>query len=260
MRPVLLYTRPKQATSLVFDDIDVIDLPLLRLHCFGVDKLSCDDKDAMLAFMAGSFDVVVVVSTEAAYGAMRFLQTHNIHHASELGYRRAPIFIAVGQATKDALAQFGFCAITPDVMSNEGMLAMSEINGLNSQHRVLIWRGVGGRRVLHNALVERGTDVRAIAWYQRQIPDELPSQYQQLITTLPDGAPIFVLITSQLSLQAWTALPHRRPFVCLPLGNRLCRLTQAQCPNADIVQLNNLKAEHIHQAITAYQKSAVNDE
>lgn len=253
MRPILIHTRPKPPKSLVLDGVDVIDLPLLSLHPFTIDKLTNHDKQAMLDFMAGAFDVVVVVSAEAVYGAMRFLQTHNIKHANQLCYQHPPIFVAVGQATKDTLARFGFCAITPKLMSNEGMLAMPEIAKLSNEHRVLIWRGVDGRRLLHNTLVSRGVDVKAIAWYERQVSDDLLNQYQQIITPLAQTHPIFVLITSQLSLQAWTTLPHQHDFIYLPLGDRLYHLTQEQFPNAHITKLDTLEPEHIHQAITTYQ-------
>lgn len=245
--PVLINTRPQSAKPLAFDDIVVLDLPLLELHAFDDNELGKHEIQAMTEFIAGGFDMVLAVSKQAVQGATQYLSKHGISHASKL--KHLPTFVAVGDATKAALMQFGFSAITPDVMSNEGMLAMPQIQALSKHHRLLIWRGVGGRRLLHNTLNARGVEVCAIEWYQRQIISELSKQFAVLADKLP-STPVFVLISSQLSLQAWASLPHRHTYHYLALGERLYKLTQARYPNAAISQLDTLNADHIHQAIT----------
>lgn len=249
MTTVLINTRPSERTRFALKEIDVIDLPLIELDAFDNKTLSDDDKTAMTLFMQGKFRVVVVVSITAVHCAMRFLKSQGIHHASDLTLQNMPVFIAVGQATQNALAEFGFCALTPDTMNNEGMLAMPQICQLNPKDKVLIWRGVNGRRLLHNSLVARGITVTAIAWYDRRPIKNIAHTYQNIINTLQPNTPIFVLITSQLALETWATLLHHRPLVYLTLGERLWHFTKAQFASATVLPLDTLEPNHIRRVI-----------
>ncbi|MDO5651728.1 MAG: uroporphyrinogen-III synthase [Moraxella sp.] len=217
-------TRPSVRYDDSFDDVMVIDLPLLRLERFLA--INAIDKQAMMDFIKGEFAVIVVVSVPAAKAAIDYLCQQGIHHASDI-HTKLPVFVAVGNATKNVLMDFGFVVMTPAQMSNEGMLAMPVIADLQANDRVLIWRGVGGRRVLHDALVNKGVQVQAIEWYARKISDDLQAGFAQLAAACDNCQLFFVLISSELAWQAWQSLPVGRLAgrqVYLTLGERLTAL------------------------------------
>lgn len=251
MTIAFINTRPSEHTTLTLDGINVIDLPLLELSEFEHDKLTPSDHQAMQDFLDGAFKVVVVVSIKAAQCAIKFLQKNHIHYANQLS--TLPIFVAVGTATQNALAAFGFKALVPDIMNNEGMLAMPVMAALQAGDKVLIWRGVGGRRLLHNTLAARQVKVCAIEWYQRYANPQSLTMYRTIDTQ--DDTPTFVLISSQLSLQTWAKLPHHRPFIYMTLGDRLTQLTQKQYPNASVIKLDTLESQHIQQTILHHLES-----
>jgi len=92
--------------------------------------------------------------------------------------------IAVGQATATVLNQAkieptSYQVLQPEVANNEGMLAMPEIESLQSGDKLLIWRGLGGRRLLVDTLQARGVHIDSIEWYERTMPIDARAQYQQ---------------------------------------------------------------------------------
>ena len=56
---------------------------------------------------------------------------------------------------------------------------MPEIESLQSGDKLLIWRGLGGRRLLVDTLQARGVHIDSIEWYERTMPIDARTQYQQ---------------------------------------------------------------------------------
>lgn len=75
-------------------------------------------------------------------------------------------WFAVGAATARALTAHGVVVRAPADERSEGILAMPDFAALDGA-RVLIVGGVGGRRQLDSALVERGAHVRRLEVYRR---------------------------------------------------------------------------------------------
>lgn len=283
MTPLFINTRPKHKADMNLV-IHSVGLPLLAIRHF--DELEQSEMQDLVGFVHGKFDTLIVVSVEAVACAVRFLKEQGIDHACDLPHHDTLTVIAVGQPTADALAEFGFSVLTPfDAgcpMSNEGMLAMPVISELHTGDDVLIWRGVGGRRLLSDTLIKRGVNVRAIAFYERCVPSELASDFTRLLgdstDDSPDGtfnssqnhqhqigkhSPIFVLISSQMSLNAWQSVydqqihSHRththgllpQNVIYLTLGHRLTALTATHYPHSRVYPVVDLAESTLNQAI-----------
>lgn len=283
MTPLFINTRPKHKADINLA-IHSVSLPLFTIRHF--DELEKSEMQDLVDFVRGKFGMLIVVSVEAVACAVRFLKEQGIDHACDLPHYDTLTVIAVGQPTADALAEFGFSVLTPlDAgcpMSNEGMLAMPAIRELRTGNDVLIWRGVGGRRLLSDTLIERGVNVRAIAFYERCVPSELASDFARLLGNgtddSPDGtfnssqnhqhqigkhSPIFVLISSQMSLNAWQSvydyqnhshLTHTHGLlpqnvIYLTLGHRLTALAATHYPHSHIYPVADLAEPALNQAI-----------
>lgn len=247
MKPLFINTRPINH-PLSLQGIDSVHLPLLSLNRF--DVLHDDEHQAMAKFMAGMIDVVVAVSVEAVRCALDFLAKAGMTTSK---FCQKTIFVTVGKPTQLALHDVGITAITPAdfglTMNNEGMLALPAIKELTASSSVLIWRGVGGRQLLYDTLIARGMTVHTVAWYERTRPITLTRDFGQL--PLTDHSPIFVPITSQMSLDHWQSLPVPN-CIYLPLGERLAKLTKHAYPNATILPIADLTDATLYHTITDF--------
>lgn len=244
MNALFINTRPRHKAD--FDlPLPSVRLPLLDIRHF--ETLSDGENDDLATFIQGDIHTVVVVSVEAVGGALAFLRSHGICHAKDLPH--CPTMIAVGKPTADALADFGFDVITPAEqglpMNNEGMIQMNELACLSQGDTVMIWRGVGGRRLLHDTLVGRGVAVKAVAFYERCVPSTLGDDMNELFKRLTDTH-LYILITSQMSLDGWAKHdPKKGVYTFITLGERLAHLTKKLYPNCDVHQIDELNGERI---------------
>lgn len=257
-QPLFINTRPRHK-ALGNLPIATTDLPLLFIRHF--DKLTEAQQADMREFIAGGIGVLVVVSVEAVRCAIRFLKAHGIDHATALPHR--PCVVAVGKPTAIALRAFGFVVITPAEyglpMSNEGMIQLPIFEGMGQGDKVLIWRGVGGRRLLADELTKKGVSVRAVAFYERGTPPKLSANFHQLMSRHGTCSPMFVLITSEMSLDAWRGacdefiqsgggfLPQN--MIYLTLGERLSAKAQTHYPKSRVQCVANLDNDTLSQAI-----------
>lgn len=245
MNALFINTRPSHKAD--FDlPIPSTRLPLLNI-CH-IDKLSDHENVWLTEFIQGKIQTVVVVSTEAVKGALAHLKRHGIHHAQDLPH--CPTMIAVGKPTKNALAEFGFNIITPNEqalpMSNEGMIQMPKLGCLGDGDTVMIWRGVGGRRALHDDLVKRGVSIKAMVFYERYTPHNLADDMAQLFAKTPTNTQLFVLISSAMSLNGWVANdPRTHQMSFITLGDRLAKLTKRHYPNNNVYQTDKLSNQQI---------------
>lgn len=264
-QPLFINTRPTHKISHKTPSnlpIASIDLPLLCIHHF--DKLTEAELADMRDFIAGKFGVVVVVSVEAVHCAIRLLKAHGIDYATALPH--CPTVIAVGEPTAIALRAFGFTVITPAEhglpMSNEGMLQLPIFANMRQGDKVLIWRGVGGRRLLHDELTKKGIDVRATEFYERSVPSDLSNNFNHFLQNHTHHSPIFVLISSEMSLDAWRSMLDKiidtdggflpKNMIYLTLGERLSAKAQTHYPSNIIQCVANLDDTTLKQAINLY--------
>lgn len=247
INPIFINTRPAHRSDTIraMRGVAVVDLPLLEINDL---PLHASDADKLHGWQAGSYHALIITSVESAKRALAYL--------GDIIKPSTPM-IAVGDATAKCLTNAGFTPILPVTANNEGMLALPQISSLGAEDKVLIWRGVGGRKLLHNTLIARGVQVDVIRWYERTRPTLLDEQFAKLLPTLqhtPADTPICVLISSQMAFEHWQSLPHDTLDVAhryhyLALGERLTHLVQTTYPKACVHLLDDLSKEHIEQVL-----------
>ena len=153
--PLAEMIRAAGGRPLLFPVIEIADIedsgPLNRL----VDRLD-------------EFNYAVFVSPNAVYKALTLIKAR----------RSLPStlrFAAVGRGSVRELAKFGVSeVIAPARFDSEALLALREFANVVGQ-RVVIFRGVGGRDLLCDALIARGAQVEYAECYRRVLPQADPS-------------------------------------------------------------------------------------
>lgn len=211
-KPTVINTRPVERAAPLTEYLqeagfDVVSIPMLALQSRAI---TADDITIMQAWLAGDYKALVMVSPTAAASGLALWQTlaqqaneqgdnHSIHSdtstvaqdaESDLEPSLSPSsliapshLIAVGSATAQVLQQAqlstaSYEVLQPTIANNEGMLAMPEVEQLQAGDKLLVWRGLGGRRLLVDTLQARGVHIDSIAWYERVLPDDALSNYQ----------------------------------------------------------------------------------
>ena len=235
-------TRHLQAAGLT-----VVDIPMLALEaCASSDT----DMRLMRQWLAGEYQVLVIVSPTAAASGLAIWQllererqansaTDKEAKGTEGSSRllAAPShLIAVGEATAAVLneAKLPFASyqvLQPAIANNEGMLAMPEIDSLQAGDKLLVWRGLGGRRLLVDRLQARGVHIDSIAWYERKMPINAMAQYQQWrqdfnnknatigITVSQQAKPI-VIVSSGTAFEHWESIVQATKTINLAAENQ----------------------------------------
>ena len=183
-------TRHLQAAGM-----SVVDMPMLTLQ----PRLTTDsDMILMRQWLAGEYQALIIVSPTAAASGLAIWQLLEREHQANSATDKevegikgssnilvAPShLIAVGEATaavlnEAKLSNASYQVLQPAIANNEGMLAMPEIDSLQAGDKLLVWRGLGGRRLLVDTLQARGVHIDSIAWYERKMPIDAMMQYQQ---------------------------------------------------------------------------------
>ncbi|MGP5119850.1 uroporphyrinogen-III synthase [Psychrobacter alimentarius] len=214
--------------------LTVIDMPMLTLQS---RSMTDGDMVTMRQWLAGAYKALVVVSPTAAASGLAAWQALKceVQDDSEQQVDRVACealavpspLIAVGVATAAVLKRAkldttSYQVRQPKIANNEGMLAMPEIERLQAGDKLLIWRGLGGRRLLVDTLEARGVHIDSIAWYERVMPIEATAQYQQWlqeyiqhnvsrhhtqqdITSSSQPKPI-VIVSSGTAFEHWTTV------------------------------------------------------
>ncbi|HYC47691.1 MAG TPA: uroporphyrinogen-III synthase [Burkholderiales bacterium] len=111
---------------------------------------------------------------------------------------------AIGGGTARALLKHGIRAtvVPAGRADSESLLAQPELAAMAGK-RVVVFRGVGGREVLRNALVERGASVDYAECYERARP---PAEASALLRALSAGEVDALVVTSSEGLRSFHAL------------------------------------------------------
>ena len=191
---VVINTRPVERSTPLTQHLQVAGLSVVEMPMLALQSRPTTDDDMILMqqWLAGAYKALVIVSPTAAAAGLavwQMLEHENQVRDDENDQVDAPVkapshIIAVGEATAAVLNntlahELEHQVRQPEVANNEGMLAMPEIESLQAGDKLLVWRGLGGRRLLVDALQARGVQVDSIAWYERKRPLEAMAQYQQ---------------------------------------------------------------------------------
>jgi len=239
---IVINTRPVERAApltrhLQAAGMSVVDMPMLTLQ----PRLTTDsDMILMRQWLAGEYQALVIVSPTAAASGLAIWQLlererereHQANGATDKEVEAiegssnilvAPShLIAVGEATATVLneaklANASYQVLQPAIANNEGMLAMPEIESLQAGDKLLVWRGLGGRRLLVDTLQARGVHIDSIAWYERKMPIDAMMQYQQWlqdfnnrnatvgITASQQAKPI-VIVSSGTAFEHWESI------------------------------------------------------
>lgn len=252
---LFINTRPThRSDALNRLSVRVANLPLLAINDL---SLTASEQAMMGRFChTNPYKVLIVTSAESAKRAIRYLSNQGYNTAQELTALSERTIVAVGSATARALIDFGFTVVLPATANNEGMLALDTIQRLTSGDQVMIWRGVGGRRLLHDDLIGRGVQIDAIEWYERIAPHDLINIHHAIAPLIDDAmtmrTPVLMLIASQMAFEHWQSLnnPHAPQLHYLTLGERLFDIVKTAHPAAQVYLIDNLDVDHVSAIIT----------
>ena len=235
---VVINTRPVERAAALTDHLQaagltVVEIPMLTLQSRPTTE---QDMTLMRQWLAGDYKALVIVSPTAAASGLavwqaledeRQAQNHDNDNNNErkdiaINALQAPSYlIAVGEATASVLNNAkieasNYQVLQPHIANNEGMLAMPEIERLQAGDKLLVWRGLGGRRLLVDTLLARGVHIDSIAWYERIMPVEAMAQYEQWLqgvlarngmqdTSASQPKPI-VVVSSGTAFEHWESI------------------------------------------------------
>ena len=239
---VVINTRPVERAApltqhLQAAGLSVVEIPMLTLQ---PRPITDADMALMRQWFAGDYQALVIVSPTAAAAGLAVWQAlareRHAQHSEKNGDKQnnesqnnesqktterqnlsAPShLIAVGEATAAVLNEAkikaaSYHVLQPRVANNEGMLAMPEIDSLQAGDKLLVWRGLGGRRLLVNTLQARGVHIDSIAWYERIIPHEAYRQYNQWLQQFSTAASVPSSLSSEAVPAAPSTAQHPKP-------------------------------------------------
>ena len=223
---VVINTRPIERAApltqcLQAAGLSVIEIPMLTLQARAATDA---DRQIMRQWLAGDYQALVIVSPTAAASGLAMWQalelerqkpnnTPKLAESVVMALESPSHLIAVGDATAAVLNNAklpvaSYQVRQPSIANNEGMLAMPEIKSLQAGDKLLVWRGLGGRRLLVDTLQARGVHIDSIAWYERIMPEDAQSQYEQWLQDF----------YAQNALQANATVDRVKPIVVISSG------------------------------------------
>lgn len=232
---VVINTRPVERAASLTNHLQTAGLTVVEMPMLTLQSRPTTDNDMALMrqWLAGSYKALVIVSPTAAASGLAIWQSlaHQLkakvstdkQAQTDLEALEIPSpIIAVGEATAAVLNHAklntaNYQIRQPEIANNEGMLAMPEIESLQAGDKILIWRGLGGRRLLVDALQARGVHIDSIAWYERTMPIDAATQYRQWLQafltykTMQDSTPLeqskpIVVVSSDTAFEHWATI------------------------------------------------------
>jgi len=157
----VLITRPAAQAEGLCRLVETAGGRAIRFPAIAIEPVA--NRELARTLLAQDWDLILFVSRNAVEQAIPLLPNGRLPVESRLG--------VVGAATARALSRAGR---TPDLMptgrfDSESLLALPELADLSGR-RVLIVRGVGGRGLLGDTLVERGARLAYAEVYRRALP------------------------------------------------------------------------------------------
>jgi len=184
----VLVTRPALQSEPLCQRITKLGGDVLRLPTLAIEPRAVELPNSL-------YDLLIFISTNAVEHGKAVL-------AAQLQARIA----AVGTATMQALLTLGHhIDITPEHAANsETLLAHPLLQ--TPPANILIVRGSGGRELLRETLIARGSHVDVIEVYQRIVVTPTADDYTMLQTQLRNGQLDIISITSVDILRALQAM------------------------------------------------------
>ncbi|MBI0425818.1 uroporphyrinogen-III synthase [Psychrobacter sp. NG27] len=231
---IVINTRPLARAAALTEYLQAAGMTVVEIPMLALQSRPTTDSDMamMRQWLAGEYKALVIISPTAAAAGLAVWQSLKNHVQAnndkrvETNYQILPPpspLIAVGSATAAVLSQSdisdidtaSYQILQPTVANNESMLAMPEIEDLQAGDKLLIWRGLGGRRLLVDTLEARGVHIDSIAWYERSMPSDAEIHYQQWqqqflagdavsSVAAPQRPKPIVIVSSGVAFEHWT--------------------------------------------------------
>lgn len=157
----VLITRPAAQAEGLCRRVEAAGGRAIRFPTVAIEPVA--NREPARELLAQDWDLILFVSRNAVEHALALFPHRRLPAEPQLG--------VVGAATAQALSRAGRA---PDLMpagrfDSESLLALSKLADLDGR-RVLIVRGVGGRGLLGDTLVERGARLAYAEVYRRTLP------------------------------------------------------------------------------------------
>jgi len=243
---LFLNTRPADRAAgltqaLQAAQVEVLELPLLELA-----PAPWSEALAQLYAQLDTVQAIVAVSPSAVHYGMAGLQRSGLplHALAQVQW------IAVGEATAQALQSYGVSSHVPEVETSEGMLDLPALHRLSA------------RQFMMDSLRAKGMRILNFVLYRRQCPAQAAQILAANLARLQREPRYCMLISSEASWLNWLALTADHPELLnhahiLALGGRLSGLLdgcrQARQLTFSSIQLNDLRLESILQQIAPVQ-------
>jgi len=219
----VLVTRPAEQAERLCERIaaaggEAFCLPAIEI----LDPVDGFHLEHIIDALAG-YDLAVFISANAVTCGLDAITRHGDWPD------RVPI-ATVGAASAEALAPYGLSAdLVPEHrFSSEALLALDELQDMHGR-RVIIFRGNGGRELLHDTLVERGAEVDYVEVYRRACPVVDPEEIRPYwdsgvldIITITSNEILHNLV-DMAGIEAW---PLLRDIPLLVVGERQAALAR----------------------------------
>ena len=191
-RPRVLVTRPAGQAERLCSLIEAAGGEAVRLPAIEIREPADPGPLTTLVAALDSYDLAVFISVNAVNRGLDFILDRRAWPA------RTRI-ATVGVRSAEALVRFGLRVdLVPEHSFNsEALLALDELQDMTGK-RVVIFRGNGGRELLHDTLVGRGARVDYVEVYRRVCPEVAEETMRQL---LQPGVLDCITITSNETLQ-----------------------------------------------------------
>ena len=173
----------------------------------------------------------LVAQSESPYDLIVFVSVHAVEHgASRIVKTETMRIAAIGSATAAALELAGLKAnVVPEQgFTSESLLAHPDL-GVQTQSRILIVKGRGGRELLRESFVAHGCSVDLLEVYERTLPTLDVLHRDELETLWVSGEIHVITATSVDTLQNLRMLLSDR-------GNDLLATTALIVPSARVAK------------------------
>lgn len=187
----VLVTRPQHQCTVLSNGIRAEGGNPVLFPVLTITDVDNPDKLVRLVQRLHEFDWAVFVSPNAVHKAMQFIAEHG-------GFPAHLNVAVVGKGSVDALKQHGIDTVLAptEQFDSEALLKLTPLQDMTGQ-RVVIFRGVGGRPLLGDTLMQRGAAVTYAECYQRNKPEV---DVTSLLATWSRGEIHAVIITSSEGL------------------------------------------------------------
>ncbi|GKS70335.1 uroporphyrinogen-III synthase [Nitrosomonas sp. PY1] len=187
----VLVTRPQHQCAYLADGIRARGGNPVLFPVLTITDVEHPESLVQLVKRLEQFDWAVFVSPNAVHKAMQFISQHS-------AFPPHLKIAAVGKGSADALKRYGVneVLIPAEQFDSEALLRLEPLQDLTGK-RVVIFRGVGGRPLLGDTLIQRNASLEYAECYRRKKPE---GDIASLLAIWSRGEIHAVIITSSEGL------------------------------------------------------------